>query len=264
MSTNSRIDPDDVVDAVARRADVIQRLLDGPQYNRDIRESLGVSRSTAYKAIRELEELGLARRGDSGYELTAAGYLLFEEYQRFRSRVEVICRPAQLLAILPTDIDLDVEVLEGAEVSFAERHAPNRPVTMIGDAIRDADVLRGTGPVVLPSYVDLFHEQFIAGKLEAELVFERAAFNHLATDYADQFAEAVESDVLKVQVTDEELPFGLLVIEEPTPKVGIIVYDRGGELRGFILNDSERAVEWGKEKWEQYRAEATPATPGGS
>ncbi|ADQ68939.1 Sugar-specific transcriptional regulator TrmB [Halogeometricum borinquense DSM 11551] len=262
MSTNRRLDPDDVVDAVSRRAEIMQRLLDGPQYNRDIRESVGVSRSTAYKAISELEEMGLARRGSEGYELTATGRLLFEEYRRFRNRVEAVCHPAQLLSILPADIDINFEVLEGAEVSFAERYAPNRPVTEIADVIRDADVLRGTGPVVLPSYVELFHDQFVAGELEAELVFERAAFDHLSTDYADEFSEAVESGALEVRVTDEELPFGLLMIEKPTQKVGVIVYDRGGELRGFILNDSENAVEWGEKKWERYREAAAPLTPG--
>jgi len=262
MSMDGGLDPDDAMDAVSNRAAVIRCLLDGPQYNRDVRDALGVSRSTAYKAVNELEELGLARRGDEGYELTAVGRLLFEEYRRFRNRVEAVCGPAELLAILPTDIDLDFGVLDGAEVTLAERHAPNRPVAAIEDVIREATVLRGTGPVVLPSYVDLFHEQIVTGGLEADLVFERPAFDHLASDYEEEFVDASESDALDIMVTGEELPFGLLVVEEPTPKTGIIVYDRGGELRGFILNDSERAFEWGKERWERRRGAATIVPPG--
>lgn len=260
MADRGGMRPEEALDAVARRAKFIECLLDGPKYNRDIRDQLDVSRSTAYKAVTELESLDMASRCDEGYELTVLGRLLFAEYQRALDRVEEVCRPGHLLSILPADTDISFPVLDGAQVFFARRHAPNRPVREIETLVREASVLRGTGPVVLPRYVELFHDQVVDGELDVELIFERQAFDYLVTDYADDYAEAFRSDHLSVWVTEAELPFALLVVDEPEPQVGITIYDRHGELRGFVRNDGEAAHAWGETQWERYRADATRVT----
>lgn len=66
MQTNEGIKPDEAMDVVSRRADVLELMLEEPAFNRDLRSGLGVSRSTAYKALRELEELQLVARGKTG------------------------------------------------------------------------------------------------------------------------------------------------------------------------------------------------------
>lgn len=254
MSGNTGIDGDEASDAVSRRAEIIECLMDGPTYNRDIRDRLDVSRSTVYKAIRELEELDLAQRGSKGYELTIVGRLLFEEYRRYQSRVEDVCRSGTLLSVLPTNTDIPIEVLDGADVYVSERHAPNRPVRVIEEIIRDATVSKGTGPIVLPRYVELFHDAIVAGDLEAELVFERSVHEYLASDYTDSYSEALGTENLSVWVTpDDEHPYGLLIVEEPSPRIGLIVYDRDGGLKGIIVNDTEPACDWGYETWKRSR-----------
>ena len=206
MSEPGGLDPAEALDVVARRARFIDCLRDGPKYNRDIRDALDVSRSTAYKAVRELESLDMASRCDQGYELTNLGRLLHAEYERALDRIGEVCRPGHLLSVLPADTDVPFAVLDGASVFFAERHAPNRPVREIESLVEAATVLRGTGPVVLPRYVELFHEQILADELDAELVFERQAVEYLVSDYTEDYGEAVERENLAVSVTDEELP----------------------------------------------------------
>ena len=260
MNEPGGLEPAEALDVVARRARFIECLLDGPKYNRDIRDALDVSRSTAYKAVRELESLDMASRCDDGYELTNLGRLLYAEYERALDRIEEVCRPGHLLSILPTDTDISFGVLDGASVFFAHRHAPNRPVREIESVVEAATAVRGTGPVVLPRYVELFHEQILAGELDAELVVERQVLQYLVSDYAQDYEEAIERENFAVSVTDGELPYALLVVDEPTPQVGIIVYDQQGELRGFIRNDSAAAHQWGCERWEEARNVATPVT----
>ncbi|MDG5778923.1 hypothetical protein VB773_22275 [Haloarculaceae archaeon H-GB2-1] len=261
MTGSGELDVETALDVVSRRAAVIECLKDGPKYNRDVRDELDVSRSTVYKAVSELESLELVRRGNDGHELTVPGRLLFEEYRKFRDRLEVVARPSHVLAVLPADASVPYVLLDGAEVYSSDRHAPHRPVHEIERVVTEAAVVEGTGPVVLPSYVTLFAEQVVADELEAELVFERPAFDHLVSDYGDEYGEAFSSENLTLWTTDAELPYGLLVVTDPSPKVGVIVYDRGGELKGFVLNDSASAYEWGHAEWTRCRAAATRAQP---
>ncbi|MDF9746926.1 helix-turn-helix transcriptional regulator [Natrinema salsiterrestre] len=257
MTENTGLDADEALDIVSRRALIMEALLNGPKYNRDIRDELDVSRSTAYKAVSELEELGMARRGDDGYELTPLGRLLFDEYRRFLDRITDICRPGRLLAALPRETELPFAALADAAVSVSDRHAPNEPVREVERLVDESSAVKGTGPVVLPRYAQFFSDQLASDELEAQLVFERPVFDHLRTDYEEYFQRAIESDNLDVWVTDAELPYGLLVIEEPTRRVAIIVYESSGALMGVISNDTERAYHWGREQWERYRSGAS-------
>ncbi|WP_226479562.1 helix-turn-helix transcriptional regulator [Natrinema amylolyticum] len=261
MTTDTGLDTDEALDTILRRASVIECLIDGPKYNRDIRDELDISRSTAYKAVSELEEQDIARRCDEGYELTVLGQLLFDQYRQFHGRVEDICRPGRLLAVLPRGTEIPFVFLDGAAVSISKKHAPNQPVHEIERVIDEASTVKGTGPVVLPSYVELFSDQIVSGELEAELVFERPVFDHLRTNYEEDFSAAFESDNLSVWVTDAELPFALLVIESPSQKAAIIIYDSSGDIKGAILNDTEQAYTWGGKQWERYRnSGVTPPT----
>jgi len=257
MAEDMALDTDRVLDAISRREAVIECLTAGPKHNRDIRDEIGVSRSTVYKALTELEELDVVRRGDDGHELTELGRLLFERYRSFHSEFEDICASGRLLAMLPEGADLPFMFLSGAEVVVSKRHAPNSPVQAVERIVEEASMVKGTGPVVLPRYVEVFAGQLITDKLEAALVYEKPAFQHLLDAYAEEFEPTLESENLEAWVTERELPFALLVTDEATQKVAVVVYDDGGEIRGLITNDSREAYEWGHEQWKQYRALAT-------
>lgn len=257
MVEDTGTDTDEAVDIVSRRASVIDCLIDGPKYNRDIRDALEVSRSTAYKATSELETLQLVRRGDDGHELTVFGQLLYDEYRRFRDRVDDVCRAGGLLAVLPPDVKIPFDVVEDAEISLSKRHAPNEPVREIERLVEAASSVKGTAPVVLPRYVELFSRQVMSGELEAELVWERPVFEYLITDYEEDFTAALEKDDLRGWVTDAELPYGLLVVEEPTQEIAVVVYDDTGDIEGVLINHSDRAYAWGRDRWDEYLSSAT-------
>lgn len=259
MTRDVGLDTDEVLDLVSRRAAVIESLHDGPKYNRDIRDELGVSRSTVYKAVSELEEFDIACRGDNGYELTVLGRFLFERYRQIRAQMDDICRASSLLTVLPKEVDLPYTFVEDADVYISERHAPNRPVREIEQIVTDASKIKGTGPVVLPRYVELFSSQVVADELDAELVFEVPAFEHLQTNYTEDFTRALSRDNLEVGIIDTELPFGLLVIEEPRERTAVIVYDDAGDIKGLIVNDTDGAVRWGRKRWERRKESATVA-----
>lgn len=264
----SRMEPDvdhpepiDAVTALIKRSAVIDCIRERPRRKRDIQDELGVSRSTVYKAIRELEELRLVEQTSAGCQLSLLGRLLSDEYEEFFRHVETICRPGTLLDHLPADADLTTDVLVGADVVVAQRHAPRRPVTIAGDLIRDATEVRGFSPVALPQYVDVFRDEIVSGTLAADLLLEEPVVEYLIDHYREELAESFESDDLAVWRTTESLPFGLILVDAPERAVIVMVYDDGGELRGLISNRSERAFAWGTDLYERHLTAATAVDP---
>ncbi|WP_458205271.1 helix-turn-helix transcriptional regulator [Haladaptatus sp. NG-SE-30] len=248
--------PDDLIMTVTKRAEVLSALSSGPIPKRNLQDELGVSRSTVYKAVRELQEHDLVERTDDGLELTLAGRLLESEYVSFRGSVDDVRRTRQLLSILPLDSELPMALIEDARVVLAERYAPNHPIQYVEEMVAEADVSRGFSPVALPQYVELFHDQAVLGDLDAELVLEQPVVQYLVADYGDQLQEALKKGSLSVWETEETLPFGLILVEGDEDGVCVVVYDDRGELRGLIANDTAKAVAWGRETFDSFQEDA--------
>lgn len=248
-----------LIGVVSRRWPFLEQLLVGPVDRRDLRDALDVSRSTSYKAVRELEEVGLVERSAGDYTLTLKGRLLAAEHRRYLTAVESICRPEELLDLLPSDTEFDSAVLVGADVRIADRHAPGMLVREIERIVAETTALKGTAPVVLPEYVELFQEGITERGLTADLVFAAPVLEHLFDVYREPFLAAFEGD-LDVRRTEEELPFGLILVEEPTPTVAVVVYGPGGEIAGLIENDSETTLSWARDRWTKYVTGSTEVT----
>ncbi|WP_276282000.1 helix-turn-helix transcriptional regulator [Halorussus caseinilyticus] len=244
----------DVISTVVKRASFLDRLTDGPTSKRDLRDELNLSRSTVYKAVRELETHGLVTESDEGVELTLVGRLLADQYREFEARAAGVYDNESLLSVLPDDAPVTTDLLLGADTVLAERHAPTRPVTYIEALVRNADSVSGVVPVVLPQYVDLFHGELVTDDLTADLVLEDPVVEYLSDEHGERFGEALATGRLSIRRTDETLPFGLIAAEGD----GIILigYEGGGELRGIIRNDTPAALDWGERVFRNYWDEA--------
>ncbi|SIR08617.1 Predicted transcriptional regulator, contains HTH domain [Haladaptatus litoreus] len=252
--------PDELIAIVTKRASFLAVLSSGAMEKRALRDELGVSRSTVYKAVRELKAYDLVERTNDGLRLTLAGRILESEYDTFRRRTEDVCRTRHLLSTLPADCGIPTALIENAETILPERHAPNHPIQYFERMVSDADCVRGLSPVALPQYVDLFYERSVSGGMAAELVLEQPVVKYLVTDYSDELREALEIGNLSVWETENTLPFGLIVAKGTTNEhdgVCVVVYNERGELRGLITNDTRNAVEWGHETFERFRNDAT-------
>lgn len=253
----SGVEPSKVINLIAKRAELIAQLREGPKYNRDLQERLGVSRSTVYKAIRELKEHDIVEGTDRGNRLSLLGRLADREYQEFVGAVESICAPDDLLPFLPTDVDLDLDVLDGAAVIRSERHAPNRPVAAVEEMVERATSVVGISPVALPQYVAVFRDEIVAGRLTADLLLERPVVEHVVANYRRELEESFATGNVRIWQTAASLPFGLVVVEEPEPETAVLVYDADGTLQGVIHNTSRAAFEWGMAVYESYLQGAT-------
>jgi len=77
-----------IIGVLSHRTEFIECLLDEPKNKQEFVEELDVSRSTANRAIRELEAVGFIEYQDIGYRLTLCGGLAVQEYQAFEDSIE--------------------------------------------------------------------------------------------------------------------------------------------------------------------------------
>lgn len=251
----------ETIRTVVKRAETLDRLARGPTSKRDLRDDLGVSRSTVYKAVRELEEQNLVAEEGGTIRLTLYGRLIVNRYRSFAGTVEDTARQQSLLGVLSHDAPVTTDLLVGADAVLAEPVAPDRPLNYLEDLIRASDRIVGFAPTAFRRYVELFHEQLVADALTADIVFERSVVDHLWADYADRFRKSVEADCYSLWVTDEPLPFGLVVAEGDRDEVAVVAYDEELDAKGVITNDAPAALDWGRDVFEQYRANATRVKP---
>lgn len=255
----TRPDPTEVMAVVARRGTVLRAVDADGVPKRDLVDELSVSRSTVDRAVRELESLGFIERTDGGgYCRTLPGQLALDEYDQFASRMNGIVSSIDVLSLLPTDTPCDPSVLEDATVVVAERHSPLVPVEHLSDLVDRANRVHAIAPAVLPQQVEVYHQNFVNGDLSARLVVTDVVVDRLVSAYGTELSESLETGQLTIRLSDEEVPFSLVVAEtDDGPEMGFLVYADSG-VRGFIGNDTPEAVEWARELVDSYWEPANP------
>lgn len=246
--------PSNILETVTKRGAILGSLVEGVDDKRDIEDELNISRSTVNRAFCELSEMGLIRANNGSFGLTLHGELAYQQYQDLTESYTHLSEARELSANLPADTQLDMQLLEGGEVTLSERQTPQGPFEQIKEAVRSADCVKGYSPVVLPSYVDFFHEQIMNRNLAVELILEEQLIPALTVTYAEQFTPAATSDNCVLWQIDDELPFGLVIVDDE--KVWLCVYRDGGGLRGTLANDSDSALNWALDIFRQYRITA--------
>ena len=259
MSDESNLQ--ETIQTVVKRADALDRLAGGPTSKRDLRDDLGISRSTVYKAVRELEEQGLVEEDGGAVRLTLYGWLIVNRYQSFTKTVEDTTRQRSLLSVLPDDAPVTTDLLVGADAVLSDPVAPDRPLNYLEDLIRASEHIVGFAPTAFRRYVELFHEQLVADDLTADIVLERCVVERLREDYGDRFQKSVEADCYSLWRTCESIPFGLVVAEGDRDEVAVVAHDESVDAKGVITNDKTAAIDWGRDVFEQYKADATRIEP---
>ncbi|MFC7176771.1 helix-turn-helix transcriptional regulator [Halosegnis marinus] len=238
--------------AVGTRAGLLGALADGPRTKRDLREELGVARSTVYKGLRELTELDLARETGEvrAHGARGAGPRGTRAVPR---AARGLTAARDVLADIPASAGVPAAFAESATVATSERTAPERALDTFDAMVRDAERVRSLSPAAIPRYMADLHEDVLAGE-DREIVVERPAAAALRAEY-DEFDAAVAAG-LDVRVLDESLPFGLTLFDDEG--AALTTYEAGG-VSGILLSEAPEAVAWAERTYADYRDRAVDA-----
>ncbi|MFC7115223.1 hypothetical protein ACFQH2_10055 [Natronoarchaeum sp. GCM10025703] len=113
----------------------------------------------------------------------------------------------------------------------------------------------------MSGYADTVPEQAAETDTTVELVMTEDIYEQLTTLYPPDNRPAAQRESLRVFHGPIPYEYGLWIGDDS--HAGLVVYTDQG-INGLIINESDAAVEWATEQYEQVRERATPVTEQGA
>ena len=240
-----------------KRYGILAALHTQPQSKPELVDSIGPSRSTIDRGIRELEDLNCIQRIDSRYHLTSLGELSYNEYQKYANVMGDIYRASTILDALPDDSIIESEFLHGANIHMADPSLPESALQPSIDQLEITDRMVGLAPVALSLYTGLIEDFVNENGLQTEIIIRQSTLDSLIEFYQDSLEQMTRNENLTFCVTQEDLPYALWIMEQGESAIsGITVYENGG-VQGVIMNDTAEAISWAHTEYQRYRSNAT-------
>jgi predicted transcriptional regulator len=240
---------------VAKRRDCLEPLLEEPLDKRELADRLGAPRSTLDRAVRELESAGLVAYTSGGYRITAYGRTVLSAFEAFSDALADVCAAEPVLQPLSQDCLLDRGLVLGADVVESSPYAPDDVVSRLVESVSDASSVRGVAPVALTGHLDSFDRSVVGGGGSLEMVVSPAVFSTLVRVRTDRLLESIESGEATIYRGPVPFRFGVWLVDDR--EVGVVVYTDTG-VRGVVVNDSDAAMAWAEDLYEQTKADADP------
>ena len=240
---------DSIAEALRKRAPLLELLADTPRDQRDLRDELGVSRSTVYKALQELIDADLVVERDGSYALSGFGQLAWQRHDEYVARLHRLDAGRRVIETLPEECLVPPALFERGRIIVPGRHAPERPLDRLTARGSRTDHLRIVSPSGMPRLLADLHENVEADEQTATVVVEADAISRFRSSY-DRFPAAKAVDGLDLRLIDEELPFAIVLFDGE--EIGLFGYDDGA-LIGAVFARDDDALEWGERIFDRFR-----------
>jgi len=244
----------EVWETVARRADLLGELRDGPREKRVLVSSLPVSRSTVDRAVTELASHGLVSQAGGRIRSTAAGDLAASLHRDAAAGLD------ELLSLAPYLDGLDECIRPhpcffGATDVITEEDGSHAPAERLIETFLDADRCRLVRGSIRPAFSADVRERMLDGALaiDATLCSESVAF--LRSYHGSDLAQVLDMDHLTVREYPEPLHSGLYLFEtEGEISVSLTIHaERNDSVRVLLETDRPEAVAWAERTLREIR-----------
>ncbi|WP_241430532.1 helix-turn-helix transcriptional regulator [Haloferax volcanii] len=240
------------------REAILRALAVEPRRPTALAEHCDCARETAQRTLAGFCDRGWAKkRSDGLYHLTPGGTMVHERYERFIETVECADRMSEFLANA-ADIceNAPPGVLGQMNITTAadnDPHAPlNRYLTIVGS--EPVDRFRGVTPIVSRVFNESA-EAVLGEDTRMELIVDRGVLERSMDAYPDSFERARDLDQFELRVTEENLDFGLLVVDGH----GLVsAYDEHNNLAALVDGDASEVVSWVENLYESVRSKSVP------
>ncbi len=242
------------------RRQIIIALREGKRALSELRDSLGVSSTTAIHALRELEKENIIFQDKSRkYGLTRIGYVIGLKLSDFVDAVEVLKKHEDFwlthdLSGIPPHLLEKIGWLKGSTLIEPPATDFFRVHTVYVDIVRTAKEIIGVSSIFIPEFSFLFEKLLIDEGTEVQLVITK--------EVLDRILETTDKDLLKRVLKDKIVKLKLYVMKEDK-KIGLTVTDKFISLGFFnldgtydwnrdLISSSQRAIAWGRELFKYY------------
>ncbi|KAB1197798.1 MULTISPECIES: tetratricopeptide repeat protein [Haloferax] len=262
MTTDSDTNAD-LIELVFDRFDFL-RVLDGNRLDKpELADTLGYSRSTVDRAVRELDTFGLVVEGNRGYTTSLKGGYLLTLFRSYRDDLQDVLELDPVLVEETTDYPLPIDVVVGSDVEFSSGPSPDRPIERLGDRFDSTS----HGSFVFArrpnhAYTERLTEWVAAGH-SCRIVAPESVVTALWREFPVLLETMQNAPNCSIRTGDVP-PFSLtLTVTDGTTLLSVVDYDESERPRCVVNNTSEAGVAWGRRRIESLWKDATPFDLGG-
>lgn len=249
----SMVDPPDVLTVVARRSDILRTLQAEPRERHVLVDHVDASKSTVYKGVSQLRDLGLVEATEDGLEPTLFGTVALDRYEAFARAADL----ADVLSALPAEA-IDPPALVGADSVVPDSTDTTRHHEEIAALLEEATTVRGFSPAIAPTYVSTIYDRLDEDGFALEFVLPRHLVEFLRTDRQAALDDIRASNSATLYETDADVPLTLLLMDMDEGTQVCIEPGEDADAIGLVRNDTDEARRWGERAFERVRETAEP------
>lgn len=242
------------------RVRVLGELRDEGRTRRELRDLTGISQPTIGRILEGFEERAWIAKNGGGYELTAFGRLLAEEFETFKDTVWAIQQLRDLAPRLPLDeMDFDLRRLGDATVTTPKPTDATAHVRREGELLERTDRVRFLCNQAQPESVERYRDWAIEGARQFEAIIAGDAID-AAGDHptmGSHLADLLAADHVTVYRYDGPVSIMLGLLDDVA---SIVPLDDNGVPCAFVESEDETVRGWVADTLESYRTRAEPVT----
>ncbi|PXF53563.1 MAG: transcriptional regulator [Candidatus Methanophagaceae archaeon] len=243
------------------RRRIIIALREGKRALSELRDSLGVSSTTAIHALRELEKENIIFQDESRrYGLTRIGYVIGLKLSDFIDAVEVLKKHEDFwlthdLSGIPPHLLEKIGWLSNSNVVKIDALDIIKTHTTYIRTLKTAKWIKGVSPIFSPDYPRIF-EDLITKHTFTQLVLTESVLKKVIdTVGLENLKYQVSKGYLEIFVIEEEVKVAFTVTNFFL-SIGLFKPDGVYDTTLDLINTEERAVRWGIELFEYYQKKA--------
>jgi len=143
----------------------------------ELREDLGIPRSTFRRILSELEERGWVNRRDGVYRATPLGEYVETYFTECVEVMDTVDRLGEFYEYAPySETGVGVETLAESDIVVSEDYRPHAPIEAYLDAVEEADEITAMSPVISELYSEKYYEAITeSGTTVENVIRERVA-----------------------------------------------------------------------------------------
>lgn len=246
-----------LTETVWRRHNFLSSLSSEQKTKEELADTLDCTQQNIYKRGNELKEKSLIEYNEGEYSLTLYGKLVLERYNELNEITEY----EDLLTTKSIHKEIDPKIIYGAEFLHSNSTLPEKVFRYIDRELEDCELLEGfTCTLFSPNRVKTYIRAMQEYELDIKGVIHSRVMDYLLSEHSDEIPTVEDSGKLTAWITDEHMPYSLLLLDRS--KVIILIFNTDTDIKniisikGLIVNDSNEAVNWAKYRFEEYKKDS--------
>jgi len=224
----------------------------------DLERRLSASRRTVTRILTAFAEQGYITESSEGYRLTAFGAVVADAYRQCKERTDLAARYQPFLRNVDSSaVDLDPELLRGADLTVASDGSPYAPLDRMLELRRSASRIRTVTPLVERKSVEQLAGRLHQGdEVTFEVVFPADVYETI--DAQPEYGDPVRTAAGAASVEKFVYPGAVSTLYAVADDVAALGATIDGDPHALVESTDPDLRAWVADRIDEFRTDAVP------